>query len=106
MNTNHCSDQSLKYEIIKVKHVTPIQWKIEKFCLQVIADACVKIAVLEIYSEKKTRESVVGTFKNISTVAVHCWYIKDTFSEFYQQIFGQNISEGILGKIRKTLLSS
>ena len=39
--------------------------------LQVIYDACVKIAVLEIYSEKKTRESVVATFKNICTTAVH-----------------------------------
>ena len=30
-----------------------------------------KTAVLEICSEKKTRESVVVTFKNICTVAVH-----------------------------------
>ena len=37
-----------------------------------MTDACVKIAVLDICSEKKTRESVVGTLKNISTVAVHC----------------------------------
>ena len=35
--------------------------------LQVITDACFKIVVLEICSEKKTRKSVVGTFKNIST---------------------------------------
>ena len=69
-------------------------------------DACIKIAVFETYSRKKTRESVAGTFKNISTVAVHCWYIKDVFAEFCQQIFEQNISEGILGKIYKTLLSS
>ena len=71
--------------------------------MHVITDACVKIAVLEIYSEKKTRESVVGTFKNISEVAVHCWYIKDAFAEFCQQIFEQNTLDGILGKI---LLSS
>ena len=45
--------------------------------LQVIADACVEIAVLEICSEKNTRKSILGTFKNICTVAVHCWYIKD-----------------------------
>ena len=69
--------------------------------MQVITDACVKIAVLEIYSEKEARESPVGTFKNISTVAVHCWYIKDAFAEFCQQIFEQNIIEGILGKIDK-----
>ena len=74
--------------------------------MQVIADACVTIAVLEIYSWNKTRQSVVGTFKNISTVAVLCWYIKDAFAEFCQQIFEQNISEGILGKIDKKLLSS
>ena len=30
------------------------------------------IAVFEICSDKKTREPVVGTFKNICTVAVHC----------------------------------
>ena len=52
--------------------------------MQVITDACVKIAVLEIHSWKKTRESVAGTFKNISTVAVDCWYIKDAFAEFCQ----------------------
>ena len=40
--------------------------------MQVITNTCVKIAVLELYSEKQTRESVVRTFKNISTVAVHC----------------------------------
>ena len=39
-------------------------------------------------------------------VAVHCWYIKDTFAEFYQQIFEQNISEDISGKIDKKILSS
>ena len=47
---------------IKVKQATPIQQKTQKFYLQVITDACVKIAILVIYSEKKTRESVVGTF--------------------------------------------
>ena len=52
-----------------------------------ITDACVKIAVLEIWSEKKTRESVVGTFKVICTVAVHCWYIKDAFVGFCLQFF-------------------
>ena len=38
-------------------------------------------------SEKYTRESVAGIFKKICTVAVHCWYIKDAFAGFYQQIF-------------------
>ena len=74
--------------------------------MQVITDACVKIAVFEMYSRKKTRKYVVGTFKNIITVAVNCWYIKDALAEFCQQIFEQNISEGILGKTYKTILSS
>ena len=57
-------------------------------------------------SEKKTKESVVGTFKNICTAAVYCWYIKDAFARFSQETFEKkNISEGILGKINKKLLS-
>ena len=58
------------------------------------------------YSEKKTTESVIGTSKNISTVAIHWWYMKDAFPEICQQIFEQNISEDILGKIDKNFLSS
>ena len=76
-------------EIIKLKHVKPIQQKLWKLYLQVITDACVKRAVLEICSEMKTRESVVGILKNTVAVAVHCWYIKDAFAGFYQQIFGE-----------------
>ena len=60
----------MKNEAVKAKHVK------QKFYAQVITDACVKIAVLDIHSEKNTRESVVQTFKNICTVAIHCWYIK------------------------------
>ena len=45
------------------------------------------IAVLETCFEKKTEKFVVGTWKNICTVAVHRWYIQDTFAEFCQQIF-------------------
>ena len=40
--------------------------------LQAITDARVKTAVLEICSEKKTRESVAEAFKNTVAVAVHC----------------------------------
>ena len=58
--------------------------------MQVITDACVKIAVLEICSDKNTKESVVGTFKNIYTVAVHCWYIKDASVGFWPQILKKN----------------
>ena len=67
---------------LKVKHVKPIKEKLEKFYLQVITNVCVKTAVLEICSEKKTRESVVETFKNKVAVAVHYWYIKDAFAGF------------------------
>ena len=49
-----------------------MQEKLLKFYLQVINYACVKIVVLEIFSEKKTRESLVRTFKNICAVAVQC----------------------------------
>ena len=52
-----------------------IQEKPLKFYLRVITDSCVKITVLKICTEKETRESVVGNFINICTVAVHCWYI-------------------------------
>ena len=66
----------MENEIVKAKHVEPI-----------ITDVCVKIAVLEICSKKNTRESLVGTFENICTVAVHWWYMKDAFAEFCQKIF-------------------
>ena len=77
----------MKNEIIKAKHVKPIQEKLWKFYLHVITDAYVKIAALEIFSEENTREYVVGSFKNLCTVAVHCWCIKDAFAGFCQQIF-------------------
>ena len=32
--------------------------------------------------EKKPKETVVGTFNNISKVGVDCWCIKDTFAGF------------------------
>ena len=53
----------MKNEIMKVKNVKPIQENIWKFYLQVITDACVKIAVVELCFEKKTKESVIETFK-------------------------------------------
>ena len=70
--------------------------------MQVITDAC----VFEICSEKNTRESeVVGTFKNTCTVAVHCWYIKDAFAGFCQQIFSKKCQKAFEGKLTKKLLS-
>ena len=59
------------------------------------------MAVLEICSEKNTRESVVGTFKNICTVAVHCWYIKDAFVGFCQQIYLTKFQKAFGGKLTK-----
>ena len=75
----------MKNEIAKAKHVKPIQETLWKFYSQVITDACVKIAVLDICSDKNTRESIAGTFENICTVAVHCWYIKCAFAGFCQK---------------------
>ena len=46
-----------------------------------------KRAVFEICSEKKTRESITGNFKNICAVTVHCWYKQDAFAGFREQIF-------------------
>ena len=61
----------------------------------VVTDATVKIAVLEIRFEKKSKESIVGTFKNICTVAVHGWYIKDALQDFANK-FLKKKSEDIL----------
>ena len=58
----------MKYEIIKVKNGKLIK---EKFYLQIIADDCVKIAVVEVCSGKKTGRSVVGS-------------LEDTFAGFCQ----------------------
>ena len=64
-----------------------------KNLFKVIADACVKVAVPEICSEKNPRESVVGAFKYICTAAVHCRYIKEAFAGFCQQIFLKKIQK-------------
>ena len=50
---------------MKVKYVKLAQENIYKLYLQVINDACVKIAAVELCFEKKTKESVVETFKNV-----------------------------------------
>ena len=62
------------------------------------------MAGLEICSENEIRESIVRTlFKNTVAVSVLCWYIKDAFTEFCEQIFEKkNVSEGILENIDKT----
>ena len=48
---------------MKAKYLKLIQENILKFYLQVVTDACVKIAVVELCFEKKTKEFVVETFK-------------------------------------------
>ena len=65
-----------------------------------------KIPGLEICSENKIRESIVRIlFKNAVAVTALCWYIEDAFTEFCQQIFEKNVSEGILEEIDKNVLS-
>ena len=44
-------------------------------------------SVLGIRFEKKIKEFGFETFKNISTEGVHCWYIRDAFTESSQQLF-------------------
>ena len=61
----------MKNKHINVKHVKLIREKLESFYLEVIVDACVKIAALKICFEKKTKESVVGISKNVFTLEVH-----------------------------------
>ena len=92
----------MKNGVVKAKHVIPIQEKLSKFYLKVITDARFKIAVLEICSEKNTREPAVGTFKIMCTVAVYCWYIKDAFAGFCLQTFLKN-SKDFLGKVDKNV---
>ena len=53
----------MQNEIVKPKHGKPIQEKLKKFYLQVITDACVKIAVLEIRSRKNTRAGLCESVK-------------------------------------------
>ena len=47
------------------------------------------------YSEKNPRKFVVGNFKNICKIAVHCWYIENTFAQFSKQIFEINLKKYI-----------
>ena len=54
---------------------------------------------------KENQRICSWTFKNACTVAVYCWYIKDTFVGFCQQIFGKKNSDGILVKISKKFWS-
>ena len=57
----------MKNKVIKVVK----QEKLLKSYLQVISDTCFKIAVLELCSQKKTRQSAVGSFRNTGAIAVH-----------------------------------
>ena len=51
-----------------------------------------KKAVFEICFGKRAKESVVETFKNICTVVVHCWYIKDAFANAFESFNERLIS--------------
>ena len=53
---------------MKVKYVKLIR---EKFYLQVITDACVKIAAVELCFEKKSKEFVVETFKKCFVLPIN-----------------------------------
>ena len=63
------------------------------------------IAVLDICFGKKTRESVLGTFRNICTVAVYSWYIKDASVGFCQQIFKKNFRSYFRENCQKTFVT-
>ena len=41
----------------------------------------------KIYSSYIVYRLIVGIFKSICTVAIHCWSMKDAFAGFSQQIF-------------------
>ena len=73
--------------------------------LQVITNACVKTAVLEVCFEKNSKEAVVGIFKIICTVGGHCWYIKYDFAGLCQQVFEIKIWEDILVAVCFHLIS-
>ena len=62
---------------MKVKHVKPTQEKRKKTYLQVIANFCGKIAVLEIYSEKKSKE-FVSFLKSLLKICLQQQFIADT----------------------------
>ena len=74
---------------MKVKYVKVIQENIQKFYLQVITDACVKIAAAQLCFEKKTKESVVENLQKMlcRILSINFWK--------------KNISEDILWKINK-----
>ena len=70
---------------VMVKHVKPIQENIWKFYLQVITDTFAKIAVPEICSEKKTRESVVEAFKKNALQAFVNKFWKKKFPKYFRE---------------------
>ena len=77
----------MKHGIIKVKHVKPTKKIFKKFYIQVINDACVRIAVLEICFGKKTRESVVRIFKN----ALHDFVNKFLKKKYFRKHFKKKL---------------
>ena len=72
----------MKNEVVEATHVKPIKKKLQKFYLQVITDACVKIIDVLNYTH--------------CTVAVHCWYIKCAFAGFFQQILKKKMNSEVI----------
>ena len=88
----------------KVKQVKPIQEQLYFFFyLQVITNAYVKMAVLEICSEKRIRESLVGTLYMYSSSLL--LILKRCFCRILSTNFWKKL-EHILEKIYKKRLSN
>ena len=70
---------------MKVKYVKLAQENIYKFYLQVINDASVKIAAAELCFEKKTKESIVETFKNVLQDFINKLFEKNCFRRHFTE---------------------
>ena len=95
MKTNHFSDKSEKWNYKAWTCKTNTRKTL--FYLLVVTDTTVKIAVLEIRFEKKSKESIAGTFKNICTVAVHGWCIKDALQDFVNKFLKKKMRRHFSG---------
>ena len=80
---------------MKVKYVKLIQENIYKFYLQVITDACVKLAVVELCFEKKTKESVPlkNALQHFANKFLGKKYFRRHFRENRQKIFLSRLAD-------------
>ena len=60
---------------------------LKNLCTSKYWSLCLNSCYWNICFEKKPKESVVETFKNISTVGFDCWYIKDSFAGCFSTNF-------------------